>query len=251
MRFPPVPDVSSLGGVIQTALGKEYRHRDTDDIAQLNLRIGEHGVELIQEQVSLWQFLSDDRSWGVLVNRGMVGLHTNAYIDHQHFLERFLSVIEKVTEVAGGSIQQVEALALRYLDLVTPDDGDSLSQYFADGVLPAGFDLGGLEAMGGIQIVNLKSDLGPLKVQVLRRPETVFPVDLHSPLVIGNGWSLKTPENTDFATIDTDHAIVFNPPAELENFDFKTNLFSLRKPIGDIFERITTDYAREVVWKKV
>lgn len=247
IRFPLVPDVDSFAGVVQSALGKEFRHRRNEKLAQLNLRIEEQGVEVVQEDVSLWQFLSDDGHWGVLVNRGMVGIHTNAYVDHENFLERFLSVIGKVVAAAGDSIQQVEALALRYLDLVVPDEGEELGAYFQAGMLPASAEFGGLEVMGGIQIVNFRSGLGPLKLAVVRKPETVFPVDLHSPLVIGNGWSLRTPENVDFATIDTDHAIIFNPPAELENVDFRTNLFSLRKPIGDIFLRITTDHA-QAVW---
>jgi uncharacterized protein (TIGR04255 family) len=154
-----------------------------------------------------------------------------------------------VVSVAGESIQEVEALALRYLDLVTPAADDALEDYFKPGILPAGMDFGDIVTMGGIQIVNLKSDLGPLKLQVLRKPDTVFPVDLHSPMVIGNGWNLKTPENADFATIDIDHAVVFNPPVELENFDFRTNLFRLREPMGGIFARITTEHAQEV-WKK-
>ncbi|WP_457578858.1 TIGR04255 family protein [Ensifer adhaerens] len=249
VRFPLVPDVDSFAGIVQSAIGKEFRHRRNEKLAQLNLRIEEKGVELVQEDVSLWQFLSEDGHWGVLVNRGMVGFHTNAYVDHADFLERFLSVIGKVVAAAGDSIQQIEALALRYLDLVVPVEGDELGAYFQAGMLPASAEFGGLEAMGGIQIVNFKSELGPLKLTVIRKPETVFPVDLHSPLVIGNQWSLKTPENMDFATIDTDHAIIFNPPAELENFDFRTKLFSLREPIGDIFLRITTDHA-QAVWKK-
>ncbi|RUM16843.1 TIGR04255 family protein [Rhizobium phaseoli] len=249
MRFPLIPDVDSFAGIVQSALGKEFRHRRNEKLAQLNLRIEEKGVELVQEEVSLWQFLSEDGHWGVLVNRGMIGLHTNAYVDHKNFLDRFISVIERVVAAAGESIQQVEALALRYLDLVKPGADDTLEDYFQPGVLPASVDFGGLSMLGGIQIVNLKSELGPLKLQVIRKPDTVFPVDLHSPLVIGNDWSLKTPEDVDFATIDTDHAMIFSPPAELETFDYRTKLFSLREPIGGIFTRITTEHAHEV-WKK-
>ncbi|MUZ58484.1 TIGR04255 family protein [Agrobacterium vitis] len=245
VRFPAVADLDKFAGAIQTALGDEYPFGKPQMVTEVGVMIDDGGVKVQQTDTPVWQFLNKTRDCGIIVNRGLVGVHTTAYVDHQHFITEMMKVIETVRKIEGGPVRYVEALAMRYVDVIEPLEGGDLLDYIDAGVLPSRIDVDGLDVNEGMHVLIMKSAMGNVRLQVLRNPNTVLPSDLHSPLLIENGWSLERPTG-EFVTIDTDHAAFYAPPREFAKVDFEGDMLSLRKPISDIFTKIATPYAMEV-----
>lgn len=245
VRFPAVADLDKFAGAIQTALGDEYPFSKPQTVTEVGVMIDDKGVQVQQTDTPVWQFLNKDSNCGIIVNRGLVGVHTTSYVNHQHFIKEMMKVIDTVRRIEGNPVRYVEAVAMRYVDVVAPLESEDLLDYIDGGVLPSGIDVEGLEVKEGVHVLVMKSAMGNVRLQVLRNPNTVLPSDLHSPLLIENGWSLERP-SAEFVTIDTDHAAIYVPPREFEKVDFEGEMFSLRKPISDIFTKIATPHAMKV-----
>ncbi|MBP2511305.1 uncharacterized protein (TIGR04255 family) [Agrobacterium tumefaciens] len=244
VRFPPVADLGKFAGAIQAALGDEYPFGSNPKFTEFSIRIDEKGVDVKPQEVSLWQFLNADHTCGIIVNQGLVGLHTVAYDNHEDFLGRLLRVVEVAKNLEGNPLRFVEAIALRYVDLIVPNEGEVLSDYM-QAKLPSDIGIDGLTMNDGVNVLGMKSSVGNLRLQVFLNPKTVIPTDLLSPLMTESGWTWELPER-DFVTIDTDHATVYAPPIEMEKVDIREHMFSLRKPISDIFKKIATQHAMAV-----
>ncbi|MFS8111664.1 TIGR04255 family protein [Rhizobium jaguaris] len=244
VRFPPVADLDKFAGALKTALDPEYPFGSNSRLTELNIQIGEKGIDVQPQEVSLWQFLNADRNCGLLVNKGLVGLHTIAYENHADFLGRLMHVIDAARSVEGNHLRYIEAAALRYVDLIVPGDGETLSEYMK-AKLPVGLEIDGLTVNEGVNILGMKSDVGNLRLQVYLNPKTVIPTDLLSPMLTESDWTWELPKG-DFVTIDIDHATIYSPPVEIEKIDLRDNLFRLRKPISDIFKKIATQHAMKV-----
>lgn len=243
VRFPPVANLEKFAGAIQEALRDEYPLSKNPKISEYGIKISEKGVEVSNQEVSLWQFMNSDGDSGVIVNQGLVGLHTIAYKDHEDFLAKLLKVVDVARNVEGNHLRFIEAMALRYVDLIVPEDGKTLPEYMHH-KLPSDIGIDGLSMNEGVNVLGMKSPVGELRLQVFLNPKTVIPTDLVSPLLTENGWVWDLPDG-DFVTIDTDHATIYKPPREIETIDVRDHMFSLRKPIGDIFKRIATPFAME------
>lgn len=243
VRFPPVADFDRFAGAIQSALSDTYPFSSNPTVTEFSIVIDEKKVDVRPQEIMLWQFLNKERNCGVIVNQGLVGLHTVAYEGHEDFLGRLLSIVDVARDLDGNPLRFIEAVALRYVDLVVPDEGEQLSDYL-HAKLPVGIGIDGLDVVDGVNTLGMKSDVGQLRLQVFLNPKSVLPTDLISPLFVDSGWTWELPER-EFVTIDVDHATLFSPPMEFENLDLRDNMFRLRKPMSDIFKRIATDHAME------
>ncbi|MCZ3380392.1 TIGR04255 family protein [Rhizobium sp. AG207R] len=244
VRFPPVADLDKFAGALKTALDPKYPFGSNSRVTELSIQIGEKGIDVQPQEVSLWQFLDADRKSGLLVNQGLVGLHTTAYDNHENFLGQLMHIVDAARSVEGNHLRYVEAVALRYVDLIVPGADETLLDYMK-AKLPVGLEIDGLAVNEGVNILGMKSDVGNLRLQVFLNPKTVIPTDLLSPMFADSGWTWELPKG-DFVTVDIDHATIYSPPAEIEKIDIRHNLFSLRKPISDIFKKIATDHAMKV-----
>lgn len=245
VRFPIVIDAEKFAGNVQTLISDEYPFTNELILPQIAVQIDENGVQVQQEELAVWQFQSPDRDWAVFVNKGLIGLHTRAYDTHEDFIARLLRVVEAAATTDGRNFRFVEAIALRYLDLVRPLDGETVEHYINANVVATAVQLPGFEPKESIQSFVLEQDGCRMRVQVARNPQAVIPPDLVSPLLQQNEWQFPRPER-DFATIDVDHARTYPRGTKLKDMDIKADLFSLRQPVRDIFDRIATPYALEV-----
>lgn len=246
VRFPVIADFDTFAKEFAAGIADEYPAPKDLEIPQISLHLGDQGVQVQSETGLIWQYRSADYKWAVFLNKDVVGLHTIAYTDHAEFLERMLRVVEVAAR--STQIRLVETIALRYLDLVVPREGESLSQYVDDKVLPGAIDVAGLTIIEGVTSLNMDTGKGSLlRVQIARKPAAVFPVDLNSPLLLDNKWNIPRPSG-DFATLDADHSMTMSPPSPIDLGQLKDNMFNLRQPIRDIFDKITTQHAMEV-WK--
>lgn len=247
VRFPVVVDAEKFAGNLQSLINDEYPFSSDLTVPQIAVQIDQDGVKVQQEDVLLWQFQSADRDWAVFVNKGLIGLHTRAYDTHEDFIARLLHVVRAAATIEGRHLRFVETVALRYLDLVVPLDGETVAHYINSAVVSTALELPGFEYRNSIQSFVLEQEGSRMRVQVARNPQAVIPPDLASPLIQQNEWHIARPGG-EFATIDVDHARTYPRGTELEGIDIEADLFSLRQPVRDIFDRIATPHALEV-WK--
>jgi uncharacterized protein (TIGR04255 family) len=246
IRFPVITDFDSFAKEVSAAIADDYPAGKDLVIPQISLVLGDQGVQVQSETVKIWQYRTVDFKSAVFLNKDAIGLHTIAYDHHEDFLDRLLKVAKAA--VKTGQVRLVETIALRYLDLIVPKEGEGLSQYVDEKVLPDTIDVAGLNLVEGVTSLNMDTGMGSaLRVQIARKPAAVFPVDLNSPLLIDNKWNIPRPSG-DFATLDADHSMTMSPPSTIDLGELRTNMFNLRQPIRDIFDKITTQHAMEV-WK--
>jgi uncharacterized protein (TIGR04255 family) len=246
VRFPRLVDVDRLASALQPRLRRDYPTAVPIDAPHVNVMFGEEGVEVRQEAIKIWQFTSLDKKWAVILNPGTIGLHTVDYTDHRDFIARLAACIQAASEVPEVGIELVEAAALRYVDLIVPGSTDRVDDYVIPTVLPAevpGADE--LKLQDGVFAARFETECGNLRLQVLRRSPSVLPPELNTPVTHANGWVLDRPEG-DFATIDVDHGMTFNPPVGLDMARLEDDMMKLRGAIRGVFDRIVTPHAMTV-----
>jgi uncharacterized protein (TIGR04255 family) len=248
IRFPRMVDVDRLASALHLRLRGDYPTAQPIETPHVEVAIGEEGIEVRQESIKIWQFSSLNREWAVILNPSTIGLHTVAYTDHADFISRFATCIRAASEVPEVGIEFVEAVALRYVDLIAPRAEDKVTDYVVSTVLPA--ELAGvadLRLQEGVHVARYETSCGNLRLQVLRRPPSVLPLELNTPVTHAIGWGLERPEG-DFAIVDVDHGMTFNPPVRLDLAELEDNMMRLRGPIRAVFDGIATPHAM-CVWK--
>jgi len=246
VRFPRMVDVDRLAAALHPHLRSDYPTAVPIDAPHVSVTVGDEGINVQQETIRTWQFSSLNRDWAVILNPGTIGLHTVAYTDNRDFLARFANCIEAASQVPEVGIELVEAVAFRYVSRVVPGPDGELADYFIPTVLPADLpDAGELRLQDGIFAARYATGCGNLRLQVLRRPPSVLPPELNTPVTHANGWTLDMPEG-DFAVIDLDHGMTFDPPVRLDLTRLKDDMTRVRRPIRGVFDRIVTRHALTV-----
>lgn len=248
VRFPRMVDVDRLASALHPRLRGDYPTAQPIETPHVEVAVGGEGIEVRQESIKIWQFSSLNREWAVILNPSTIGLHTVAYTDHADFIARFAACLQAATEVPEVGIELVEAVALRYVDLIVPAAEDRVADYLIPTVLPTELaNVADLRLQEGAHVARYETDCGNLRLQVLRRPPSVLPLELNTPVTHANGWGLERPEG-DFAVVDVDHGMTFNPPARLDLAELEGNIMRLRGPIRAVFDGIATPHAMSV-WK--
>ncbi|MCE6077452.1 TIGR04255 family protein [Agrobacterium vitis] len=248
VRFPEITDFDAFVREMARGLIDRYPSGKEAEIPQIAVHVDERGVQVQSETVRIWQFRSEDFKWSVVVNKGQIGLHTVDYVGHEDFLGRLMEVAETAVGTASGQLRMVETVALRYIDLIEPQPDDTLEQYLHERFMPAGIDVGGFAILEGVNQIHMGTEAGgTLRIQIARRPPSVFPPDLNSQLLVDNGWQIERPPG-DFLTIDADHAQTYSPPRRVDVGELRNDVLGLWQPIRDIFDKITTEHAMKV-WK--
>ncbi|RWY70030.1 TIGR04255 family protein [Rhizobium sp. WSM1325] len=248
VRFPEIADFDTFVKEMARGLAAGYPAGKEAEIPQINVHIDERGVQVQSEVLRIWQFRSEDFKWSAVVNKGMIALHTTGYIGHEDFLRRLVEVAEVAVKTESSQVRMVEGVALRYLDLVEPKEDDVLEQYLHERFMPVGIDVGEFALREGVNQLQMGTEAGgALRLQVARRPPSVFPPDLNSQLIVDNNWQIDRPRE-DFVTIDADHSLTYVPPRKIDLEEMRGNIVGLWQPIRDIFDKITTEHAMKV-WK--
>jgi len=247
LRFPLVSDFARFSSDMQSLLEADYPLSKTFETMNYRLDVGQNGMQITEDKAQMWQFSTLDQQWAVILGANMIGLHTAYYTDHQDFLGRFVSAVELATKPEKVGVKVVEAIGLRYLDLVVPRGDEALEDYLQQpGLLPSGIaGVNGISVVEGIHACSYKTELGALRLQVLRNPPSVFPAELVSPLTMANGWT-DTKVDRDFFVIDTDHGADFRPPVRIGEINLMDSMVGWRQAISDIFLATSSDHAKAV-----
>lgn len=247
LRFPLVSDFGRFASEMQALLEVEYPLASTFETMQYRLDIGQNGMQVTEEKAQMWQFSSLDKQWAVILGANMIGLHTVQYTDHKDFLGKFVWAVDCSAKPERVGVKVVEAIGLRYLDLIVPRDGETVEDYLEQpGLLPSGIaGVDDIAVVEGIHACSYKTNRGALRFQILRNPPSVFPAELVTPLTIANGWTNRKVDR-DFFVIDTDHGADFLPPVRIGEIDVLESMIGLRQAISEIFLSTSSNHAKAV-----
>jgi len=251
LRFPPNPAIEKLkSDLIGTFRGI---YPQFDEIAlnfvRANITVGPEASQRVDSrELKMFQFASPDKGWALFLSENTFGLHTAKYLDHDDFFKKFREALEMLFSVPGVGLEWVEAIGLRYVDLVRSRPGESMNLYLQPWVLPPLPEFWeGMKITQGMYITAYKTTHGELRLQLLRNPPMTLPPDLNSPIVQKNNWAPALPSG-DFALMDIDHGRRFSP---LEKFNVDRICVILPKlwsSSREIFDHAGTEHALKV-WK--
>ncbi len=122
---------------IQARLRDRFPSHEQQAINQIELSPGSGGARV--ESLVIHGFSNLQRSKGVVVSHENFVYHTTDYCDHQTFLNELSGVLAAVAQ--DMSKQVVRRLGLRYVDVITPSDGESPFQYVVDTLTGPKLDL--------------------------------------------------------------------------------------------------------------
>lgn len=248
-RFPRLPDLARFSAEFHEAIRGAYPIADNVSAPMISAVFGPEGLRIEQHETKLLQFASPDRTWAFMLTDEVLALHTSSYLTHRDFADRFRAGLSALLNVPGIGIQWLEAVGIRYVDLVVPREGERLRQYLRPWVLPddAPVVSAGMALKEGMYVATYATEAGELRLQVLRNPPTTLPPELDTPLVQRNGWKHVVPKS-EFAVLDEDHGCRFETPVPMDVEFVCNHLMALRKVAKDLFLAIGTDFAVEV-WK--
>ncbi|HEY6845187.1 MAG TPA: TIGR04255 family protein [Terracidiphilus sp.] len=251
VRFPRVPGIGKYAGALLEAVRGTYPQFDdfTLSFVRANINLNpEEKTEIDRGEVKLFQFASPDRKWGLFLTEEVLGLHTSAYIHNEDFVAKFKEGLQAFLSIPELRIEWMEAVGIRYVDLVRPRPGELLDDYLYPWVLPPKPDIGDeMDLLQGMYVAAYKTAFGELRFQSLRKPPFVLPMDLNNPAVLKNGWAIPALEG-DFAVMDMDHGCRFIPLEPIDVDVICDKLRELRSISRKLFDQTGKEHAKSV-WK--
>jgi uncharacterized protein (TIGR04255 family) len=136
VRFPAVPSMDRFLPVFHDALRMKYPHQDSLTIQQMRVDFMPDGPKVEQVSQVIWQLASPDRTIALVLSSETLALHTISYKDHHTFIEEFTDTLAKLISVTNIGIAWTNSTALRYINLVVPNKGESLDKLLQSSVLP-------------------------------------------------------------------------------------------------------------------
>ncbi len=187
-----------------------------------------------------WDFSDRANRSGFVVLEDAITYHTTDYTTFEEFLEKLrLGLIQIHEELR---IALTSRVGIRYIDLISPDEGEQLRQYVTESLL--GFPLGKISPNPGQQqtIARIKTTEGVLTLRFRQdQSSAILPPDLADHTLT----PCRThPDGRPKAILDTDHYSQVDTEFNVE--DVTSRLNRLHDISSEAFKTIVTDYA----WNK-
>jgi uncharacterized protein (TIGR04255 family) len=174
-----------------------------------------------------WEFLAKGDCTMATLGTNSISLSTTAYETFEDFTKILANVLETVRKTANISLR--ERIGLRYIDVIVPADGKTLSDYIVDDVRGLSLEKLGLKMSSSVSVTVGKSSLGTFALRSIRLPNgSVLPPDL-SQLRLETDKPLTL--NQEFCTLDFDH---FNEGTK--DFDVAQTMTEFEE-LHDLIER--------------
>jgi uncharacterized protein (TIGR04255 family) len=239
IKFPRIPAVDRFIDSFHDKIRSEYPLGDEFKISVLNADFGSQGVQFAQQENKVWQFTSVDQDWAFVLTDQSLCLHTVNYQDFSYFADRFKKGLNTLLQTPDIGIEWAIMIGLRYVNLVSAKGNDKLNDYLQPWILPPEPPQGSLTIIQGAHVTRYSTEIGELRMQVLKNPQFTLPPELQSPLIIKNEWVKNRPE-TDFALVDIDHSITFTHPVKITLSSAIKNLSDLNRISKVVFESTGT-----------
>ncbi|MBV1702578.1 MAG: TIGR04255 family protein [Hyphomicrobiales bacterium] len=245
VRFPTVPNMDRFVPAFHDALRDEMPHLDPLKLNQMQVQFGPEGLKVNNDELQVWQIASPDRKFAFVLTPDSLVLHTNSYREHHQFIEMFKSALTKLIAVPEIGINWVTSIAMRYIDLIVPRDGEKLNDLLDSSVLPPAFSgVANLEIVEGLYVAQYRTTNANVRFQILRNPQAVLPPDVNTPLIQKNNWAWPRPDN-EFAVVDTDCSTPLDGTIALDVPIICDHMKELRFVAKSIFEHIGTEGAKK------
>ena len=245
VRFPRVPSIERFADSFHDLIRKDYPLFDNASI-NVTTALIELGStpKVTTAEAKMYQFATHDRTWAFLLTDEVFCLQTNTYVNNEHFVATLKIGLEALLKVPELGIEWLQAIGLRYVDLVTPKAGEKLSDYLNDWVLPPEAPAVG-DIQQGMYIASYKTAVGDLRFQSLRNPPATLPPDLDNRTIELNKWKRDRPA-VDFALMDIDHGCSFDPIVSFDVDFIASKFFNLRKVSKALFEQTGKPHAMKI-----
>jgi len=238
--FSPVPKLAEAVPELQTRLlDLDFPWMQAGSTQQITFGVN---IEPKVESQPRWDFLSPDRTTGVVLTENTLILQTTRYMSAGPFREQLAAVVQALYDVARPRL--VERLGLRYIDLVRADEGESFEAYVHPGLL--GFPFGavaGLETtrQGLATNAAAATPAGLLAVRsTVVPPGQPVPADL-LPSILAFPRTAMSPRPA--LALDFDHFIQFTTPFPFAPDAITDYMRKLRDASHAAFEAVGTPHA--------
>jgi uncharacterized protein (TIGR04255 family) len=254
MHFPRLPP-STLERVVDIfhARIRERGYPLRQDVNAPSVRadFDREGFKVTQRETLLHQFGTGDRAWAFILSDEMLALHTNTHEEHLQFVNRFRLGAEVLASIDHASIDNVESVGVRYVNLVVPLPHETLGEYLRPWALsseePTLYNGAKFPIEESMYVISCRSELGDLRYQALRNPNVTIPPELASPLIQDNGW-MKSPPQQEFALVDLEHGCRFDRPRRFQLQELSDLVEGLCRFVAEWFLGAATGHAIDV-WR--
>jgi uncharacterized protein (TIGR04255 family) len=244
LKFNPVAQIEKYVPEIQDRL----RLRGFPDFRKesaLHCLVDVASSEVKSETSSRWNFSNSDKTQGYLLYPDAIAYHATSYEDFEQFAQQVIAGLKDVHAVA--KLAYLERTGLRYLDAITPDEGQHIEAFLATG-------FGGTTASieGKLKHRQVESVFDTPNGVLISRVFMVdgglpLPPDIHPlPLSLPKRFRGRRGIN---ATLDNDCFALKRTPLHCPELDEDSILDQLRKlknSLNEAFYSQITDYAKEV-----
>lgn len=189
-----------------------------------------------------WDFLSPDRTTGVVLTDNSVVLQTTRYSSAVPFRSQLAAVVQALSDVAKPRL--VERLGLRYINLVRVDEGESFEAYVHPGLL--GFPFGAVAHLETARqgLATNAAAVTPAGLLAVRSailpPGQVVPADLLPP-ILAYPRTAQSPRPA--LALDFDHFVQFAAAFPFDADAITEYIRKLRDGSHAAFEAVGTPYA--------
>lgn len=239
-RFSPVMQIADYIPKIQESLRKQYPIPNKTSEQSVQVQAGGIAVSSIDR----WAFLSADKKSAVDINQERLMYITTEYPRFEGFSNACEQALEALADIVEPSL--ILRVGLRYGDLVTLDEGESLSDLVNEhfGFPSCTTTLGTAQHQNTETFLN--TEMGGLAIRTLYGIHNLTCL----PDVQGLPVQIKTDATpSERIILDFDHFW----EAREESVSFETNevlekLSTLHETSREAFWQITTDHARNEKW---
>ena len=131
------------------------------NVSTLGIPGGQPSIEKTIGQA--WAFMAADRSSGCQISLDQIIVHTRSYKTFSKFAELVSIVVSEVEKHARSF--DVNAMGIRYLDRISPSNGDELKAYLKPGFLAEPLQWADFELLGGMSHRLYKTKTGVLQAR--------------------------------------------------------------------------------------
>jgi uncharacterized protein (TIGR04255 family) len=195
--------------------------------------------------VKRYEFQNRERTLGLVLTKDTIALHGSSYSTFEQFCDLFRIGLDAVH--AAASVQLIEQIALRYVDLILPRPGEQLDQYVHPGMLGPKEEELGLDHVLRTYVYKGSAGSTTFSIRLIQRDDGIaLPHDLDPGTTLEHRIADVGPGQI-ITLLDFDHMA----PMEKTPIDFSTNavltqMAKLHDKTDLAFRACVTGYARKV-----
>jgi uncharacterized protein (TIGR04255 family) len=180
VRFNPVLTLPTLIPTIQENLRKKNYPDFKESIAvTFNLIPNEESKipKPVPQQIQQYSFSNLASTESFSLDQGSLSLQATSYETFEVFSARLVEILNLVDRTVGG-LSYIDRIGVRYLDAITPGEGETLSQYLIPEVLGIYGKLGGEMRLAFSESQVTYNDETLVARTVIQQGKIAFPPDL-------------------------------------------------------------------------